>query len=122
MSVIVPTLEYAPDGNANLVRITWLLANGDTGTPTECGDWADRTVQVTGTFGAGGSVQLEGSNYLTSETPLWAVLTDPQGNTVVKTAAALEVFEESPLLIRPNCTAGDGTTALIVRIVARRNR
>ena len=123
MAVVVPTIEYQIDGHANLARITWTpLANGDSGSPVEMGDWADRTVQITGTFGAGGSVNMEGSNYKASETPVYAILTDPQGNAVTKTTAAIEVFEESPLIIRPNVTAGDGTTAIQVRMVVRRNR
>lgn len=123
MTTQVATIEYQVDGNANLARVVWgPLANGDDGAPVEMGDWADRTVQITGTFGAGGSVSMEGSNDKLTETPTWAILTDPQGNAVTKTAAAIEVFEESTLLIRPHVTAGDGTTALIVKMVCRRNR
>jgi hypothetical protein len=48
--------------------------------------FADRAIQVGGTFGAGGTVVIEGSidgtNYVT--------LTDPQGNAISKTAAAIE--------------------------------
>jgi len=123
MPIRTPVMEYQIDGNVNLVRATWTgLLNGDTGAPVEIGDWADRTVQIYGTFGAGGSINLEGSLDKTSESPTYAILSDPQGNAVTKSAAAMEVFEEGPLLIRPNVTAGDGTTALTVKLLARRNR
>lgn len=123
MAIRTPTVEYQVDGNVNLSRVVWTgLLNGDTGAPVEMGDWADRTVQITGTFGVGGSVNLEGSCDKTTETPTYFILTDPQGTAITKTAAAGEVFEESPLLIRPNVTAGDGTTSLTVKLVGRRNR
>src|SRR3569623_1341466 len=62
----------------------------------------DRTIQFIGTVGVGGSIQLEGSNDGTN----WAILTDPQGNNIVKTAAAMEAVEECPLFVRPKVTAG----------------
>lgn len=119
MAIKTAAVVYAPNGNSNGALITWaLLANGDTGSPVEGVDFADRTVQIGGTFGVGGSVTLEGSNDGTT----YFALTDPQGNAVTKTAAGLEVLEESPRYIRPNVTAGDGTTSLTATIWARRNR
>lgn len=122
MAVKLPVIDYGPDGNRNVVRVTWVLANTDTGSPVSFPEYPDKTFQITGTFGVGGSVTLEGSNFLTSETPVYAAMTDPQGNAITKTAAAVEVLEEAPLTVRPNCTAGDGTTALTVRLVCRRPR
>lgn len=107
-----------PGGHRNAVLITWAtLANGDDGTPYEGADFADRTVQITGTFGAGGSITFEGSNDGTN----YVALTDPQGNAVTKTAAAIETLEETPRYVRPRVTAGDGTTALVVTLFARRS-
>lgn len=123
MAIRTPTIEYLVDGNPNIVRVVWTgLLNGDTGAPAEIPEYPDRTAHVTGTFGAGGSITLEGSNDKTTETPAYVALTDPQGNAVTKTAAAIEVFEECTLLVRPNVTAGDGTTSLTVKMVARRPR
>ena len=43
--------------------ITWsTLANGDSGKPFVSAMFADKTAQVTGTFGAGGTVLIEGTN------------------------------------------------------------
>jgi hypothetical protein len=57
--------------------VTWSgLLNTDDGDPFEGAEFADRTAQVFGTFGAAGSVQLEGSNNGTN----WNILADPQGN------------------------------------------
>lgn len=119
MATVKPTATYAPAGNANGVLVQWLLlANLDNGAPYEGVDFADRTVQIDGTFGAAGSISLEGSN----DGVTWFALTDPQGNAITKTTAALEVIEEGPRYVRPNVTAGDGTTSLNCRIWARRTR
>ncbi len=119
MATKVLATSYAPNGNINCVLITWTaLANGDDGAPYEGADFVDRTVQFDGTFGAGGSVTLQGSNDGAS----WFPLTDPQGNAITKTGAGLEVIEEGPRYVRPIVTAGDGTTSLNCRIWARRPR
>jgi hypothetical protein len=99
--------------------VTWSgLLNGDDGSPVNLSDFPDRTVQFIGTFGVGGSVNFEGSNNGTN----WIVLTDPQGNSITKTAASLEFTTETPLFVRPNVTAGDGTTNLTVIMFARTPR
>jgi hypothetical protein len=80
------------------------IGNGDDGSPLEAHDHADRSVQVIGTFGSGGTLVLEGSNDGTN----WVTLTDPQGNDVSFTAAGIEQVQEITRYMRPNCTAGDG--------------
>jgi hypothetical protein len=102
-------------------HVQWTLANGDDGAPVSFAEFSDRSIQFTGTFGAGGSIQLEGSNDLTSPTN-WFVLTDYQGNNIVKTAAAFEGVEEPSVWVRPRVTAGDGTTALVAKLYCRRPR
>ena len=117
MAVIAPTVTYL--GGANSVakfRFT-PMANGDTGTPIPWVQWADRSVQVTGTFGAGGTVRWEGSN---DGGTTYAPLTDSQGNVLDFTAAKIEQVMELVELARPRVTAGDGTTALTVTLVARK--
>jgi hypothetical protein len=105
--------------------ITWTpLANGDTGQPLEnAGRYSDKTVQIFGTFGAGGSVTLEGSNdprVMTAPgSAVWFALVDPASSAITKTSAAGEAVLENPRFIRPNVTAGDGTTALTVIIAAK---
>lgn len=99
--------------------VTWSgLLNGDDGSPVNLSDFPDRTVQVIGTFGAGGSVNFEGSNNGVN----WAVLTDPQGNAISKTTASMEAVTETPVFVRPIVTAGDGATNLSVIMFARTPR
>jgi hypothetical protein len=77
---------------------------------------ADRSVHVSGTFGASGSLTLEGSNQATPAT--WVGLTDPQGNALTFTSARIEQIAEYTRWIRPRVTAGDGTTSLVVDMIA----
>jgi hypothetical protein len=97
--------------------ITWTgLDSDDSGAPAELVDYPDKTVTITGTFGAAGSITIQGSNNGTD----WFSMTDPQTAAVVKTSAAMEMLVEAPRYIRPLVTAGDGTTSLTVQILCRR--
>lgn len=96
-------------------RTIWSgLLNTDTGSPESGAALADRNVQVLGTFGAGGSVRMMGSNDLVT----WSQLTDNQGNAIILTAAGMEQIQENPFYIRPEVTAGDGATSLTVVLIA----
>lgn len=72
------------------------------------------TVQVTGTFGVGGTVVIEGSNDGTN----YVTLNDAGGAALSLTAAGLKAIRELPAYIRPRVTAGDGTTSLTVTLAA----
>lgn len=89
---------------------SWTVANGESGAALFLPAFSDRTVQISGTFGAGGSITMQGSLDGTN----WFTLTDPQGNNITKTAASLEAISEATPYIRPTVTAGDGTTAITV--------
>jgi hypothetical protein len=90
------------------------LQNGDTGEPRSAVQFTDRSVQVFGTFGVGGSVTIEGSN----DGVNWAVLTDPQGNDLVISTAKIELISEATVYVRP-VVGGDGTTDLTVLILLK---
>lgn len=109
----VKAIKKGPtSGSAYEDNTQWLgLANLDTGAPlgeASTANNSDRTIQVNGTFGAGGSGQLEGSN----DGVNWNILTDPLGNSLVFTSAGMKAVTELPRFYRPEVTAGDGTTAL----------
>jgi hypothetical protein len=103
------------NGGARLVQWAGLL-NTDDGTPVEFDAFADRSVQVTGTFGTGGNCRIQGSNDGTN----WAALTDPQGNALNMSTASLEAISELARYVRPLITAGDGATNLTVTMLLRR--
>ncbi len=85
-------------------------------TSTDLIPWLDRTFQVEGTFGVGGTLVIEGSNDGTN----WEVLTNPQGSALSFTAAGLQQVIEVVMQMRPRVTGGDGTTSLNVSSLYRR--
>lgn len=101
-----------------IVKIRWAgLLITDDGAPAGFAQSADRSIQVLGTFGAGGTVVIEGS----LDGVNWETLTDPQGNNLsfTGTSKKLEAISEMTEFIRPRVTAGDGTTNLTVILLAR---
>jgi len=117
MATRVPTVTRIPTYKDDCHVIQWSgLLNTDDGTPIEMPGSADRSIQITGTFGAGGTIVFEGSNDGTN----YASLTDPQGNAISKTAAGIEAIAELTRYVRPRVTAGDGTTNLVATLLVRR--
>ena len=105
--------------SGNVQQFVWSpLANGDTGGPVELHGYADGSIEFTGTFGAGGTIVLQGGNIPGN----YYTLTDAQATAISKTAAALEQIAEVCRFVRPNVTAGDGTTALNATLYIRRGR
>lgn len=99
-------------------KATWAnLANGDSGSAYGAAKLQDKTVQILGTFGAGGTVVIEGSN---DGGATWATLNDSrgEGNALSFTSANIVTILENTELIRPRVTTGDGTTNLTVVIVS----
>ena len=91
------------------------LLNGDDGAAYSGPTLPDKCIQVTGTFGVGGTVIIEGSNNGTN----WNTLVDPQGNALSFTVQGLETLLDNPFFVRPRVTAGDGTTNLVVTLISR---
>jgi hypothetical protein len=94
------------------------MANGDVGIPVpmDTTNYSDISAQVTGTFGTGGSVAIEGSNDKVN----WAALRDPSHTTIAITSAAIQAVLENTIQVRPHVTAGDGNTSLTVTLMYRR--
>lgn len=120
MAVRNPVNVNIDDGNirGSLRNYLWSgILNGDSGAALECGDFTDKTIHFYGTWGAGGSMTLYGSNNpadvgVDPASGSWVPLVDAQGNVITKTANAIEVILESPLYLSVKATAGDGTTNL----------
>ena len=92
------------------------MATNDTGYPIKLTDYADRTVQVDGTFG-GATIVWEGSNDGTN----YFTLSDPNGVALSFTAAGLKQVVESCLYQRPKVTGGSGA-AINATVLVRRQR
>lgn len=110
------TVSRSGDGSVVTFAYTG-LANGDDTAPIgpQWSQYADRSVQFTGTFDTS-TIVYEGGNDGTN----YETLVDPQGNSISKTAAAVEQVLEMTSYQRARCTAGGGSTALDVTIVCRR--
>lgn len=94
------------------------LANGESGdTPAADILSGDRVMQVTGTFGAAGTIIAEGSLDGTN----WFQLRDPSSTLISFTAAGGKAILEAVPFVRPRVTGGDGTTALTCQVSTRRN-
>jgi hypothetical protein len=123
-TVINPTVIGKRAGDVLLYQWTGLLQSSlDVGAAVSVPALADRSVQLLGTLGTGGSVRIEGSNKAAPDESTntdWAVLTDPQGNDLNLAALKIEAVTEPVLWIRPRVTAGDGTTSLTVILLLRK--
>lgn len=105
-------LTFPTDGST----VIWAaVPNGNQGDAV-AEDWSEAFFQVTGTFGAAGSVQIEGSN----DNVNWVKLS-PAALTAAGLFAGLGVTER-PKYLRPNVTAGDGTTALTITGFLKKQR
>lgn len=112
-TILQPDADRLP---GNWAVISWPgLLNTDDGAPVDMVAYADRSVQVTGTFGTGGNCRIEGSIDGTT----YATLTDPQGNVLDFATAKIEAVTELVRFIRPRITGGDGSTNLVCSLLVR---
>jgi len=117
-SIRAGTPEFDPNVPGKTASWTG-LTNGDDGDPlpTEAIlQYLDRTFQVTGTLGSGGTVLIEGTN----DGVNWATLSDPQGVLLSITALGIYQVIQVTLKMRPRVSAGDGTTNVAVTGLLRR--
>jgi hypothetical protein len=95
------------------------IPNGNQSSILSASRLSDKTVQIFGTLGVGGSINIEGSN---DGGTTWGILNDTRGKGNPLTFTALPVapvtINENPEMIRANVTAGDGTSAFTVIIVS----
>jgi hypothetical protein len=116
------TVPYATLGQAfaDYQMFTWTpltTANSD-GQPAQYTGSAERTIQVSGTFGAGGTVIWEG----TLDGTNWFQVKDPSSTLISFSAGGLKAILEDPIFVRPRISSGgDGTTAITCIMKVRRN-
>ena len=94
---------------------TWTpLLTTDVGTAESPGRLADKSVQIIGTAGAGGSVNIQGSNDGTTWVSLTASAAATPGQSLATAAPGVYQIIENTLFVRPSVVGGDGTTSLTV--------
>lgn len=114
LTVTTPDTHMGP--GRTLLAVSAALANADNSAALPLLGYDEASVAVTGTFGAAGSVAVEGSYDGTT----WFALPNPQGTVIAITAAGLFVVGTlAARFIRTHATAGDGTTALVTSIFLR---
>lgn len=118
---ITPTrqgsLEPETTFGGDAVAFTWstLTTTNATGVPASYSAYGDRTVQISGTWGSGGTAVLEGS----LDGVTYFTLTDFTGAAISLSADGLRSVSEAVLYVRPAVTAGDGTTSLTAVVFMR---
>jgi hypothetical protein len=117
MTVPVTQIQNIGSGDGSLLLFSWALttANPD-GAPVSSSEWADRTWQATGAFGAA-TLSLQGSN----DGATWFNLSNAAGGTAVALTASGGVATiELPVYVRPNLTvAGVGATVTVTCLMRR---
>ena len=113
--------ETILDFGAIWVEWTGLLLN-DTGEPYVAPAFGDKSVQAIGlAAGVGSEVTIEGSNNKFGQaSPQWDTLEDQNGTNLVflnATTEKLKAVVQNVIQIRPNVTAGDGSTSVTVRML-----
>ena len=115
MAIRQPIITY-PSGDDTLALVQWTgLLNTDTGAPVTFPKYPDRSVQIAGTFGTGGTVVIEGSNDGTN----FATLNAASGGALTTSTAVIRQVLEQTVQMRPNVTAGDATTNITVSMVVK---
>lgn len=104
------------DGTTLVINISGML-NGETSDPIEWAEYQDRSIQLSGVFGAAGNVVAEGSN----DGINYAQLSNAAGGVSLTfgTASVKQVLEATRYL-RLRVTAGDETTLLNASVFLRR--
>lgn len=114
-AVVVPrNLSYR---GVSVTQWTNLSTTNVDGGWLELPRFTDRSIQVSGTFGAGGTVTIQGTNEPGQTNPV--ALTDQAGVTLALTAASLKIVLQNSTFIRPLVTGGDGTTSLTITLMAK---
>jgi len=111
------------DGRAAILYEWSGLHLNDTGQPVLLPTHGDVTIQIlSGTPGSGLSVHLEGTlDDATTPTSYGTLNSATNGNTInLGTVGALDVALQHPLQYRPNVVGGDGSTNIVVRLLAIR--
>lgn len=115
MSIPYTKVENPPGAEYDSTfRRQWVLGVNDDGDPVALPRHADRSVQITGSFG-GATLKIEGSLDGTNFAPL----TDPQGNALSFTSypagysTVIEAVAEAVVAVRPIVSGGTATSLTV---------
>jgi hypothetical protein len=118
MAIIPATPTSLPENNdfRNCAVYTWSnITTADTCEAVEIPSFPDRTVEVSGTFGAAGSIAIKGSIIGT----VYNTLKAPNGDALSFLASDTESVLTAVRYLKPDTPTGDGTTSITVSIFMR---
>lgn len=117
MAVIKPVITAIGNGDGSTYRIIWSgVTESDTCAPVAMSGYADKSIQVFGTFG-GGSVALQGSN---DSGTTYAPLNDAGGTVIAITSAKIKSVLENTEWMKP-VISGGSSQSLSIAMVTRLN-
>jgi hypothetical protein len=106
------------DYKRGFIVVTWPnIPNGNQGDPFEVSGFLLGSVDWQGTIGAGFSARLEGTDNPNGAPAVWGAIpnwTTTVAGLLVPSADTYPVFVR---FVRPNITAGDGTTSMTARLL-----
>lgn len=113
MAAIKPTVtDVSIRGNESTYTVVWTpVTEADTCVAVQMPEYADRSIQVSGTFG-GASVAVQGSNDGTN----FAALRDPSSTTIAITTAGIRAVLENTYQTKPVATGGTSQSLTIAML------
>jgi hypothetical protein len=113
MATITPTLlDISSKQDGSVIRAIWTpVTEADTCAPVQFPQYADKSVQVAGTFGSSSTAvqgTIDGTNF--------AALTDQGGTTIAITAAGIKQVLQNAYQIKPVTTGGTSQSLTISMI------
>jgi len=110
MATIKPTVtDVSFKGNGSAWQVQWTpVTEADTCAVVKFPEYADRSIQVAGTFGSA-TVVLNGSNDGTN----FAGLRDPSHTAISITSAAIQAVLENTVYTQPSISGGTGQSLTI---------
>jgi len=112
-----PYVVLLDNVSTKVIKWTITSANPDGAPYPFAGNYPDKSVHAFGTWGAGGSLKLQGSNEVVAAPTNWYNLTDPQANEIALVADKIEQVLENANQVRPYLSAGTGVTLTVILLL-----
>lgn len=112
-------IQAAPIFNRrnDVIAYEWVnLTESDTADAVEVPFHSDKTFEVTGNFGTGGTLRAQGT--IDEDQGAFHNLTDAQGNAIGLTSAGVKEVLQNVAFFRPAVSAGTGVS-VTARLMAR---
>jgi hypothetical protein len=119
MAVIKPVYtDVSETKDGSTIQISWTpVTSADTCGIVSLPRHTDRSIQVSGNFGATASVAVNGSNELGGTNV--AALNDQGGAAIAITLASIKFILENTLFVQPAATGGGGAQSLTISLLSR---